>query len=104
MAINIVVPCGHSRGPPVTRKRLPSLALVKDFPETNAGELPEVGGCGDCWNPWWVASDARDMMENALSILIVIFLQNCNKPRPQKESCLFSDLASLINVESAKFV
>ena len=33
-------------------------------------------------------------MENALSILIVIFPLNSNKPKRQTESCLFSDLGS----------
>ena len=32
-------------------------------------------------------------MENALSILIVIFLHNSNKPKRQTESNLFADLA-----------
>ena len=84
------------RWPTVTWKQLPSLALGNDFLETNAGELPEVkataGGCsdcwkirqlleaaatvwscGDCWKLRWVAGEARNMMENALSIVIVIF-------------------------------
>ena len=34
------------------------------------------------------------MMENALSILIVIFPHNSNKPRSETESCVFSDLGS----------
>ena len=32
-----MVPCGHSRQPLVTCKKLPSLALGNDFRETNAG-------------------------------------------------------------------
>ena len=32
-----------------------------------------VGHCGDSWKLRWVAGEARNMMENALSILIVIF-------------------------------
>ena len=61
----------------------------------NAGELPEVmataGGCG--------LLPARpagvNMMENARSILIVIFPFNSYKPRPQTESCVFSSLACM---------
>ena len=34
--------------------------------------------------------EARNMTENALSILIVFFLYNSNKLRPQTESCVFS--------------
>ena len=60
-------------------------------------ELPEAlataGGCSDCWKPWRVAGDACNMTENALSILIVIFLHNSNKPKRRTESNLFSDLA-----------
>ena len=67
--------------------------------ETNAGELPEMTatalGYGYCWKPRRVAGDAHNMMENALSILIVIFLHNYNKQRPQTESCIFSDLAQV---------
>ena len=79
----------------MTRKRLPSLALGNNFHEMNAEQLPVVtatpGGCGDCWKPRWVAGDACDMTENDPSILIVVFPHNSNKPRPQTESCLFSD-------------
>ena len=32
-----------------------------------------VGSCGDCWKLRRVAGEARNMTENALSILIVIF-------------------------------
>ena len=82
----------------MTWKQLPSLALGNDFLKTNAGEFPEVtataGGCSDCWKLRWVAGEARNMTENALSILIVIFPYNSNKPRPQTESCLFSSTAS----------
>ena len=67
------------------------------IPEMNAGELLEVmataGGCGDFWKPWRVAGDARNMMENYLSILIVILPHNSNTPRPQTESYIFSNLA-----------
>ena len=35
------------------------------------------------------------MTENALSVLIVIFPHNSNKPRPRTKSCGFSDLLSL---------
>ena len=35
---------------------------------------------------------------NALSILIVLFPHDSNKPRPQTESCLFSDLVSLLQL------
>ena len=59
----------------------------------NALKLIEVtataGGCGDCWKPLRVGGN---MMENALSILIVIFPHNSNKLRPQTESSSFSDL------------
>ena len=58
-------------------KQLPSLALGNDFQEMNVGELPDVtatdGGCCDCWKLQRVAGKAHNMMENALSILIVIF-------------------------------
>ena len=40
-----------------------------------------------------IAGEARNMTENALSILIVIFSNNSNKPRSQRESCLFSTKA-----------
>ena len=57
-------------------KQLPSLAFGNNW-ETNAGEFPEVtataGGCSDCWKLRRVASKARNMTENKLSILIVIF-------------------------------
>ena len=80
----------------MTWKRLPSLEFGY-FHETNAEELAEVmatvAGCGDCWRLRRVAGEARNMMENALSILIVIFPFNCNKPRPRTESCVFSDVA-----------
>ena len=60
------------------------------------GELPEVTAtaeaCGNCWKLWQVAGEARNMMENALFILIVIFMYN--KPRPQTDSCVFSSLVS----------
>ena len=60
----------------------------------NAGELPKVTataeGCGDCRKLRWVAGEVRNMTENALSILIVIFTHNSNKPGPQTESCVFS--------------
>ena len=39
---------------------------------------------------------------NAFSILIVIFPHNSNKPRPQTESCIFSDLA--LNCKSAVYL
>ena len=32
-----------------------------------------VGSCGDSWKLRWVAGEASNMTENALSILIVIF-------------------------------
>ena len=71
----------------VTRDNL--WLLRNDFPETNAGELPEVtataGDCVDCWMLWQVAGEARNMTEKTLSNLIVIFLHNSNKPRPQTE-------------------
>ena len=65
-------------------EQLPSLALGNDFWETNAGEFPEVTAttegvaatvksCGNCWKLRWVTSEAHNMMENALSILNVIF-------------------------------
>ena len=42
-------------------------------------ELPEVtataGGCGNCWKLRRVPGEARNMMENALYILIVIFFR-----------------------------
>ena len=53
------------------------------------GELPEVmataESCGEDCN----------MMENSFSILIVIFPNKSNKPRPQTESCAFASLADL---------
>ena len=65
--------------------------------QMNARELPEVtgtaGGSSNCWKLQQVAGDAANMMKNAVSILIVIFLHNSNTPRPQTKSCLFSDLA-----------
>ena len=45
-------------------------------------------GYGNCWKLRQVCN----MMENALCILFVIFPHNSNKPRPQTESCLFSNL------------
>ena len=72
--------------------------IVTRHSETIAGGLPEVmataGGCGDCWKPRRVAGNAHNMTENALSIIIIIFLHNSNKPRPQTEICLFSNLAN----------
>ena len=63
----------------MTWKQLPSLALAKDFWETNVGEFPEVtetaGGCGDCWKLRRVAGKASSMTENALSILIIFSVQ-----------------------------
>ena len=52
-------------------------------------------GYGNCWRLRWVASKARNITENALSILIVIFSYNSNKPRPQAEICVFSDMVLL---------
>ena len=52
-----------------------------------------VGNCGDCWKLRRAAGKARNMMENALSILIVIFPYNFNKLRAQTENCVFSGLA-----------
>ena len=49
-----------------------------------------AGACSDCWKLWLVAGKARNMTENTVSILIVIFPYNSNKPRPQTESCVFS--------------
>ena len=76
----------------VTRKQLHSLALGNHFRETNAGELPEVkstaAGCGNCWKLRRVTGKVRNMTENDLSILIVIFSYNYNKQRPQTESCV----------------
>ena len=43
----------------------------------------------DCWKLWRVVDEARNMTENALSILL-FFPYNSNKPRSQTESCLFS--------------
>ena len=89
------VPRSHWRQSPVTWKRLPSLTLENYLRETNARELPEVtataGGCGNCWQLRRVAFKARNMMENALSLLI-IFPHNSNKLRPETESCVFSGL------------
>ena len=98
---NIILPCGHSE---MTSQ------YVTRHSETNAGELPEVtvtaGGCGDCWKPWQVvvvvAGDARNMTENALSILIVIFPHNSNKLRPQIEICLFSSLEIYLTSNKTK--
>ena len=78
----------------MTWKQLPSLALGNDFQETNAGELPEVtataGSCGDCWNLRRVAGEARNMTENALSILIVIFsLQLQQTETSDRKLCFF---------------
>ena len=91
---NIIVPIGHLKQPPVTQKRLPSLAFENDFQEMNAGELPEVtataGGCSDCWKLRHVAGMACNMTENA----IFIFPNNSNKLRPQTESCIFSDVVA----------
>ena len=82
----------------MTCKQLPSLALGNDFWEMNVGELPGVrataGGSSDCWKLRRIAFEARNMTENALSILILIFLHNSNKLRSQTESCVFSDVIS----------
>ena len=51
-------------------------------------------GYGNCWKLLWVAAEAHNMIESALYILIVIFPHNSNKPRPQTESCVFSNLES----------
>ena len=93
---NIIVPCGHSRQPPSSgdSETTSLFGIWKRLPETNAGKWPEVtataGGCGECWKLWRVAGKACNMTEN-LSILI-IFLNNSNKPRPQTETCVFSDV------------
>ena len=106
---NIMVPCSHWRQPLVTLKQLPSLALGNDFWEMNAEsfqrlqQLLEVAAtvlsCGDCWKLRRVASEACNMMENTLSILIFIF---SNKQRPQTESCLFSSTALKEPIEGIK--
>ena len=69
----------------MTWKQLPSLALGNECRRVSRGcsncwrlqrllEAPVTdGSCGDCWKLRWVAGEARNMMENALSILIVIF-------------------------------
>ena len=44
------------------------------------------------------------MTENALSILIVIFPHNTNKPRPQTESCVFSNLAATFTLHIRNIV
>ena len=36
--------------------------------------LATAGSSGNCWKLWRVPGEARNMTENALSILIVIFL------------------------------
>ena len=51
-----------------------------------------VGSCGNCWKLRRVASEAHNMTENALSILLLFFPYNSNKPRSQTESCLFSSM------------
>ena len=64
--------------------------FVSRHSETSAGELSEVAAmAGSCSR---LPAMAYNMMEYALSILIVIFPYNSNKPRPQTESCLFSNL------------
>ena len=78
------------------------MTLRNKFGEINVGELPEVtgtdGGCGASWKPQRVAGDVHYLMENALSILIVIFSNNSNKLKPQTESCLFSVLVTNANL------
>ena len=63
----------------MTWKQRPILALGNDFWETNAGEFPEVtataGDRSDCWKLQRVVGEARNMMENALSILIIFSVQ-----------------------------
>ena len=39
--------------------------------------------------------EVRNITENALSILIVIFSYNSNKPRTQTESCVLSSLGGV---------
>ena len=45
----------------------------------------------------WRGSHSRTMTENALSILIVVFPYNSNKPRPATESCVFSNVVQMCN-------
>ena len=75
--------------------------LVNNFPSSRFGTRKRVlgnecgrvaRGYGNCWRLQWVPGEAHNMMEYALSILIVIFPYNSNKPRPQTESCVFSDV------------
>ena len=55
----------------MTWKQLPGLALGKDFWEMNAGVSI---GYSNCWRlQRRAAGEAANMMENALSIVIVIF-------------------------------
>ena len=69
-------------------KQLPSLALGNECGRVSRGysncwrlqRLLEatvtIGSCGDCWKLRRVAGEARNMMENVLFILIVIFPYN----------------------------
>ena len=84
----------------VTADDLPWLG--NDFPvwhlEMTSGKVARgcatAGGCGNCWKLQLVAFEARNMMENVLSILIGIFLHNSNKPKTQTERYVFYGLAS----------
>ena len=58
---NIILPCGHSRQPRVTRKQFPSLSLRNE-----CGRVAR--GYGNCFKRRRVAGDAYNKMENSLSI------------------------------------
>ena len=85
----------------LTANRQP-LVTPNNFPVCHSALGNECGGVargyGNCWRLWQIAGNASIMKEDALSILIYIFPHNSNKPRPQTESYIFSDLGSLPNM------
>ena len=58
------------------------------FKKQTTEVMATAGGCCDCQKLRWVAGEARNMTENALYILIVIFPNNSNESRPQTEGCV----------------
>ena len=99
---------GHWRRPPVTWEQLPSLALGNECGRVARGysncwrlqrlleavamleAAATAGSCGDCWKLQRVASEARNVTENALSILIVIFsIQLQQTKTSDRKLCIF---------------
>ena len=77
---NIIVPCGHSSRRPVTRKRLPSLALGNECGRVARGYCI-------CWRLQRVAGEARNMKENALYFYFFVQLQQTETS--DRKLCIF---------------